>query len=152
MSHASHPPAQGATCCYNTCTSDLHRDRSMKLKSVVAVALLAAFAALAGCGKQAGAPSQEADARLFKLAQMNGCIECHTVSATSVGPSWLAIADRYKDAPREDAKALLISSVMNGSKGKWLTWKGGGGMPPLGRRVAQQDIEELVDYILTLRH
>lgn len=127
----------------------------MKLKSVVAVALIAAIAVLAACGKQVGGPqalSQEADARLFKLAQMNGCIECHTVSATSVGPSWLAIADRYKEAPRADAKALLISSVMNGSKGKWLTWKGGDGMPPLGRRVAHQDIEELVDYILSLRH
>lgn len=121
----------------------------------IAVALIAAFISLAGCGKQPGgsmAPGGEADARLFKLAQMNGCIECHTVSATSVGPSWLAIADRYKDAPRAEAKALLVASVMNGSKGKWLTWKGGGGMPPLGRRVAQQDVDELVDYILSLKH
>jgi cytochrome c551/c552 len=124
----------------------------MKLKSVVTLLALVAFAALTGCGRHGGpgASSEEADARLFKLAQMNGCIECHTVSATSVGPSWLAIAKRYKDAPHAEAKALLINSVMNGSKGKWLTWKGGDGMPPLGRRVAEQDIEQLVDYILSL--
>ena len=126
----------------------------MNLKSAVAVVLIAAVTGLAACGRQGSAPnapSAAEDARLFKLAQMNGCIECHTVSATSVGPSWMAIADRYKDAPRAEAKAILISSVMNGSKGKWLTWKGGDGMPPLGRRVAHQDIEQLVDFILTLK-
>jgi len=124
----------------------------MRLK-FAAAALIATVVIFAGCGKQGPrSPSEEADARLFKLAQMNGCIECHTVSATSVGPSWLAIADRYKDAPHDEAKALLMSSVMNGSKGKWLTWKGGGGMPPLGRRVAKRDIDELVDYILSLKH
>ena len=127
----------------------------MNLKSVVVIVLIAAAGFLAACGKQGRgpqAPSAEADAQLFKLAQMNGCIECHTVSATSVGPSWIAIADRYKDAPHDVAKAILIGSVMNGSQGKWLTWKGGDGMPPLGRRVAQQDIEQLVDFILTLKH
>lgn len=127
----------------------------MKLKSVTGALLVATLAILTGCGKQASgpsAPSADADAHLFKLAQMNGCIECHTVSATSVGPSWLAIAERYKEAPHAEAKAILINSVMNGSKGKWLTWKGGEGMPPLGRRVAQQDIEELVDYILSLNN
>lgn len=124
----------------------------MKLTSVVTLTALVALVALTGCGRHGGpgTASEEADARLFKLAQMNGCIECHTVSATSIGPSWLAIAKRYKDAPHAEAKALLITSVMNGSKGKWLTWKGGDGMPPLGRRVAEQDIEQLVDYILSL--
>jgi cytochrome c551/c552 len=126
----------------------------MNLKSVVAIVLITVSAALVACGRQGSAPnapSAEEDARLFKLAQMNGCIECHTVSATSVGPSWMAVADRYKDTPHAEAKALLINSVMNGSKGKWLTWKGGDGMPPLGRRVAQQDVEQLVDFILTLK-
>ena len=127
----------------------------MKLKAITGMLLITTFAILSACGKQGSSPSSmsaEADAHLFKLAQMNGCIECHTVSATSVGPSWLAIAERYKEAPHAEAKAILINSVMNGSKGKWLTWKGGEGMPPLGRRVAQQDIEELVDYILSLNN
>jgi hypothetical protein len=108
----------------------------MNLKSVVAIVLITVSAALVACGRQGSAPnapSAEEDARLFKLA------------------SWMAVADRYKDTPHAEAKALLINSVMNGSKGKWLTWKGGDGMPPLGRRVAQQDVEQLVDFILTLK-
>lgn len=106
---------------------------------------------LSACDKPApNALSVEEDARLFKLAQMNGCIECHTVNASSIGPSWLAVADRYKAAPRTAARALLIDSVMNGSKGKWITWRGSDGMPPLGKRVVKGDVEELVDFILSL--
>lgn len=103
---------------------------------------------LSGCGQQGA--NDSANQRLFKLAHMNGCIECHTVSAATVGPSWMAIADRYKDTPRPEARALLIESIKNGSKGKWLTWKGGGGMPPLGKRVSEEHITELVDFILSL--
>lgn len=113
---------------------------------------LLAFAALpllAGCG-HGNSPNADAGQRLFKLAQINGCIECHTVNVGSVGPSWMAVAERYKDAPRDQARALLIASVMNGSQGKWTTWGSAYGMPPLGRRVARQDVEQLVDYILTL--
>ncbi len=116
--------------------------------------MAAALTGIAGCGKQGSTPTalnMETDAQLFKLAQMNGCIECHAVSATSVGPSWLAIAERYQAAPRAEAKALLVESVEKGSKGQWLTWKGGGGMPPLGRRVAKEHIEQLVEYIVSLK-
>lgn len=125
----------------------------MTIKSIMAALLLGAVALLAACEQQGTGSTGshgEAESELFKLAHMNGCIECHTVSATTVGPSWQAIADRYKDAPREETRILLIDSVKNGSKGKWLTWKGGDGMPPLGRRVSQDHIERLVDFILSL--
>src|SRR3569833_1779139 len=123
----------------------------MHAKSSIAVLLLAGLSLLGGCGQQGKAPKPEVDAQLFKLAQMNGCIECHTVSTGNVGPSWMAIAERYKAAPREAARALLVQRVMKGSKGKWLTWKDGGqGMPPLGRRVAKDDVVQLVDYILSV--
>ncbi len=117
------------------------------------VAIIAAAAVLGGCGQQgAGADGSRGvrESELFKLAHMNGCIECHTVSATTVGPSWQAIADRYKDAPRDEARALLIESVNKGSKGKWVTWKAADGMPPLERRVSAEHIVQLVDYILSL--
>jgi cytochrome c len=126
---------------------------SMKFNFTIGMALIAACAFLDGCGKQASNPntlSATEDARLFKLAQMNGCIECHTVTTASIGPSWMAVAERYKEAPRAETRALLIDSVMNGSKGKWITWRGDDGMPPLGKRVVKADVEELVDFILSL--
>lgn len=87
---------------------------------------------------------------LFRLAHMNGCVQCHTDSATVIGPSWRAIAERYRDMPRADARLLLVESVRKGSQGKWPTWKGADGMPPLEKRVSADHIEQLVDYILGL--
>ena len=131
------------------------RHVSMKFYFIMGMALIAVCALQSGCGKQASTPntlSAAEDARLFKLAQLNGCIECHTVTAASLGPSWMAVAERYKEAPRAETRALLINSVMNGSKGKWITWRGDDGMPPLGKRVVKEDVEELVDFILSLNH
>ena len=125
----------------------------MRSDFAIVMMLLVVCGFLSGCDKQASSPntlSAAEDARLFKLAQLNGCIECHTVTAASLGPSWVAVAERYKEAPRAETRALLINSVMNGSKGKWITWRGDDGMPPLGRRVVKEDVEELVDFILSL--
>ena len=125
----------------------------MNSRRMIGVAVLAVSVCLSGCGKQASSPntlSAAQDAHLFKLAQLNGCIECHTVTSTSIGPSWMAVAERYKEGPRAETRVLLINSVMNGSKGKWITWRGDDGMPPLGRRVVKKDVEELVDFILSL--
>lgn len=118
-----------------------------------AAAACLALAALAGCGGDApgdGAP-RNVGGELFRLAHMNGCIECHIVNASTVGPSWNAISERYKDAPLSDARALLIESVKKGSRGKWVTWKGADGMPPLEGRVSEEHMEQLVDYILSLK-
>lgn len=120
----------------------------MGTKTVYALCLIISSMFLASCEQQGAGDS--INQQLFKLAHMNGCIECHTVSATSVGPSWMAIAERYKDAPPSEARALLIESVKKGSKGKWLTWKGGDGMPPLEKRVSEEHIITLVDFILSL--
>jgi cytochrome c551/c552 len=126
---------------------------SMRPIVIIGIVFTAGCAFLTGCGKQtptSAALSPSEDARLFKLAQMTGCIECHTVTTASIGPSWMAVAARYKAVPRADTRALLIDSVMNGSKGKWIGWRGDEGMPPLRRRVVKEDVEELVDFILTL--
>ena len=120
----------------------------MKLLTVIAVILL-----LIGCSAENEGVSAKAklQGELFKIARINGCIECHTISATVVGPSWKAVAERYKDVEIADAKNLLIESVKKGSKGKYYTWKGGDGMPPLEKRVSHEAIVQLVDLILTLR-
>jgi len=108
---------------------------------------------VAGCGSGSGQMSAKDKIRgeLFKVAHSNGCIECHSVSATVVGPSWKAVAERYKDADTEEARKLLIYSVKKGSKGKYYTWKGGDGMPALENRVSDEAITQLVDFILALR-
>ena len=107
-----------------------------------------------GCGLQDNSEESVVEKKeniaLFKEAQLNGCIECHRVKATVVGPSWFEIAERYKDIPKKKARSLLIYSVKKGSRGKFPTWKGGDGMPALENRVKDETIEKMVDYILQL--
>ncbi len=126
----------------------------VNIERIAAAALLwgvVLFAA--GCGQSSGTSTakRSAESDLFRLAHMNGCIECHNISAATIGPSWQAIADRYQEVPLADARALLIERVKKGSKGNWITWKSADGMPPLEKRVSNEHIEKLVDFILTLR-
>ena len=51
------------------------------------------------------------------LAKKSGCLSCHSIDKKIIGPSWKDVAAKYKD--QADAKAALIESIAEGSKGKW---------------------------------
>ena len=76
-------------------------------------------------------------------------LECHSVDKDVVGPTYRAVAERYKDDPR--ARKTLFDSVKNGSKGKWTRVTGDGPMPPHSARLSKSDIERLVDWVLSLK-
>jgi len=123
-----------------------------KLSLLFGLVIMTAFQV--GCDSQQSSEEsvikKNDNVALFREAQLNGCIECHRVKATVVGPSWFEIAERYKDIPKKKARSLLIYSVKKGSRGKFATWKGGNGMPALENRVKDETIEKMVDYILQL--
>jgi cytochrome c len=82
------------------------------------------------------------------LAKKSGCLACHSVEKKVVGPAWKDVAAKYKgDAA---AKAALIEKVKKGGKGNWTAVTGGAPMPPYSPRVADADIEKLVDFVLGL--
>ena len=82
------------------------------------------------------------------LAKTAGCLACHAVDKKIVGPAWNDVAAKYKgDA---GAKATLIEKVKKGGKGNWTSVTGGVPMPPYSPRVADADIEKLVDFIIAL--
>jgi cytochrome c len=56
-------------------------------------------------------------ARGYALAGEKGCFDCHTMSYTYVGPSFRALAERYRLDP--DARAQLPGIVRAGSRGHW---------------------------------
>jgi cytochrome c len=90
---------------------------------------------------------QYADA--MNIALQNGCLKCHQVKASIIGPSWELVSERYKDAP--DARSYLINKVKTGGTGAWSDITGGAIMPPNSPRVSDQHIELLVDFILALK-
>ncbi len=82
------------------------------------------------------------------LAKASGCLACHAVEKKVVGPAWQDVAAKYKgDAAARD---VLVSKVKAGGKGNWNEVTGGVPMPPYSPRVADADIEKLVDFILAL--
>ncbi len=108
------------------------------MSSLFGFALLAALTA----------PVALADAGALDLAQKSGCLACHSVEKKVVGPAWQDVAERYKG--NDGAKEELISKVKAGGKGNWTEVTGGVPMPPYSPRVADADIETLVDFVLSL--
>jgi len=84
----------------------------------------------------------------LELAKKSGCLACHSVEKKVVGPAWQDVADKYKgDAAARDA---LIAKIKKGGKGNWTEVTGGVPMPPYSPRVADADIETMVDFVLGL--
>lgn len=89
-----------------------------------------------------------ADDAALDLAKKSGCLACHSVDKKVVGPAWKDVGAKYKgDA---GARANLIAKVKAGGKGNWTDVTGGVPMPPYSPRVADADIEKLVDFVLSL--
>ena len=89
-------------------------------------------------------PLQAKDAET--LAKDTGCLKCHSVDKQVFGPSYHDVAQRYKN--QANARADLIKSVRDGSKGKWADRTGGAPMPPHSARLSAEEIAQLVDWIL----
>ena len=84
------------------------------------------------------------EAESLALARKSGCLACHNVDKKVVGPAWKDVAAKYKGKP--DIKAQLVEKVKKGGKGNW----GQVPMPPYSPRVADADIESLIDFVLSL--
>jgi cytochrome c len=78
------------------------------------------------------------------LLQANGCLSCHAKLEKVVGPSFLSVADKYRDD--KDAVAGLVQSIQNGSKGKW------GRIPMPGHSsISADDLKALARHVLATK-
>jgi len=86
--------------------------------------------------------------QMLNLARKSGCLACHNVDKKIVGPAWKDVAARYKN--KADARAVLTEKVSEGGRGSWTDVVGNVAMPPYFPRVSKENIESLVDFILSL--
>jgi len=76
------------------------------------------------------------------LFSANGCVACHGVDNKKLGPSVVAVANKYAGKP--DAKAYLAGKIKAGSSGVW------GDMPmPAQAHLADEDINALSEWFLS---
>ncbi|NOZ53753.1 MAG: c-type cytochrome [Gammaproteobacteria bacterium] len=96
----------------------------------------------------AASSADQAETDNLALARKSGCLACHAVDKKMVGPAWNDVAKRYANNP--DAKNLLIEKVTKGGRGNWTDIVGNAMMPPYSPRVSDENIDKLVDFILSL--
>lgn len=76
------------------------------------------------------------------LARSKNCLACHAVDRKLVGPSFKAIAERYKND--KSAEAKLIANTMRGGGGVW------GPIPmPSNPQLSEAEAKQLIQWILS---
>ena len=84
------------------------------------------------------AASSQAD---LALAEKSTCLNCHALEKKLVGPSFTAIAAKYRNPP--DAAALLRTKVEKGGQGVW------GAVPmPAMAYLPTGDVQAIVNWIV----
>ena len=96
----------------------------VKMKSMIIVVLATAAFAVAG-----SASAQEA------LAKSSGCLNCHSIDAKKMGPSFQSVAAKYKG--KADAEASLAAKI-SGAKGH----------PEV--KASPDDVKALVKWVLAM--
>lgn len=76
------------------------------------------------------------------LVSTNDCRSCHMLDKTSVGPSFNAISEKYKNNPAEIAR--LSTKIIEGGSGVW-----GEHAMAAHPQVSQQDAAAMVKYIIS---
>lgn len=108
-------------------------------KKRVTVKIFFLFAALA-CFMSVAQASAE-DEKAFAIAKQNACLGCHAINKKIVGPSFQAIAEKYKgDA---NAQTFLKNKIAKGGSGSW------GVVPmPANTKLNDADLSTLTSWIL----
>ena len=78
-----------------------------------------------------------------QLTQELDCKTCHKVQEASIGPSYLKIAEKYKD--QENAADYLLAKIKQGGAGVW-----GPVAMPAHPNLSQAELRQMVSYIESL--
>ena len=78
-----------------------------------------------------------------KLIEKNHCFACHLAQSKSVGPSYMEVALRYKDTPKN--RSYLLEKIKKGGNGAF------GHIPmPAQGHISDQHISEMITAILDM--
>ena len=88
------------------------------------------------------------------LARKNGCTDCHAIDKKIIGPAWMAVSKKYRNAKVYEYRGLkyslvdgLVMKVSKGGSGNWGTIP----MPMNDPLFAKHsDIKPLVQFIIGL--
>jgi len=81
-----------------------------------------------------------------ELVEAKGCTACHAVMGTKAAPAFTGIAKRNVRLNGDSAKSVIISSIKNGSKGKYPNFANSA-MPSYAS-LSDDELNLIADYIL----
>lgn len=81
-----------------------------------------------------------------EIINENGCLSCHAVASMKNAPAFAGIGRRNTRFYGDDAKSIIMSSIRNGSQGKYRRFADSA-MPPYANLTPEQ-LSVLADYIL----
>lgn len=88
--------------------------------------------------------SASADLKGQQLIASSDCLSCHKEQEKIIGPSYKEVAAKYEHTAEN--VTLLSQKIISGGKGVW------GEIPMTPHpQLSQQDAEEMVKYIFTLK-
>lgn len=99
------------------------------------------FKPVAFCALALAAQFAQADPALAKAKH---CMSCHAVEKKIVGPSFVAVADKYRKDP--SAANRLAIKVMKGGSGVW-----GVNYMPENKQISPEEAKKLVAWVLSLK-
>lgn len=121
------------------------------MKKYLGLCLLGAF--LVACGgsqstqetaNETTASTAETSLKGQQLIAASDCLGCHKEQEKLVGPSYADVAEKYENTPEN--VTMLAGKIINGGKGVW------GEIPMTAHpQISQQDAEEMIKYIFTLK-
>jgi cytochrome c len=79
----------------------------------------------------------------IKLINGSDCKACHAVNTKSLGPAFMAVAQKYKNDP--GAQDRVAKKIITGGSGVW-----GDAMMPAHTSLSQNDANSITKYILSL--
>lgn len=81
------------------------------------------------------------DQKALALAKQNACLGCHALNKKIVGPSFEAVAQKYKNNP--NAQIFLKNKIAKGGAGSW------GVVPmPANTKLSDAELTLLAQWIL----
>ena len=90
------------------------------------------------------ATTETASLKGQQLIAASDCLGCHKEQEKLVGPSYADVAKKYENTPEN--VTMLAGKIITGGKGVW------GEVPMTAHpQINQQDAEEMVKYIFTLK-
>ncbi|QIB53114.1 c-type cytochrome [Pseudomonas sp. OIL-1] len=101
-----------------------------------------AVAAAAPAGGDAADTASAGGSEGETLFNSKPCGACHSVDNKLVGPALKEVAAKY--AGQDDAVATLVTSITQGSSGKW------GAIPMPPNAVSEEEATTLAEWVLSL--